>query len=234
MLITAFILGFAGSLHCIGMCGPIALALPVRNNSVWARLQSSIIYNAGRIVTYAIAGMLFGLFGQSIAFAGYQRWLSISIGILILLMMALPKSFTEKFKLTKLAYRFIGAIKTKFASLFKQKTYTSLFSIGLLNGLLPCGLVYLGIAGAIATADVFKSALFMMLFGLGTLPAMMSMNFAAKFVTPNFRLKITKAMPVLVVTMALLFIIRGMNLGIPYLSPQLTVPEDKMHNCCAK
>lgn len=234
MFTTAFILGFAGSLHCIGMCGPIALALPMQSNTISARVTSSLIYNAGRIFTYAIAGMLFGLIGQSIAFAGYQRWLSISIGILILIFMILPKSVAEKFRVTQFAYTFIFKIKSQFAALFKQKTYASLFSIGLLNGLLPCGLVYLAIAGAIATADVYQSAIFMMLFGLGTLPAMMSLNFAGNYITKNFRSSINKAIPVFVVMMAMLFILRGMNLNIPYISPQLTTPTDKVHNCCKK
>lgn len=232
MFTTAFILGFAGSLHCLGMCGPIAVALPVKDNTTASRVSASLIYNAGRIFTYALAGMLFGLIGQSIAIAGYQRWISISIGVLILLFMILPKSFSDKFRVTQFAYSFIFKIKSKFAALFKQKTNASLFAIGLLNGLLPCGLVYLAIAGAIATADVYLSAIFMMLFGLGTLPAMMSLNFAGNYITKNFRAKINKAIPVFVVMMAVLFILRGLNLNIPYLSPQLTTPTDKVHNCC--
>ena len=234
MLLTAFLLGLAGSLHCIGMCGPIALALPVKNSSMSARIESSVIYNGGRILTYALAGILFGIIGQSIAFAGYQRWLSISLGVLILLFMFLPKSVSDKFRVTQLAYGYIAKIKSGFASLFKQKNNTSLFTIGLLNGLLPCGLVYLAIAGSIAMADVYNSALFMVMFGLGTLPAMMGINFAANFITLKLRSKITKVVPVFVAGVALLLILRGMNLGIPYLSPELTVQNDKAHNCCVR
>ena len=232
MFTTAFLLGLAGSLHCIGMCGPIAMALPIRDQSFFGKLFSASTYNIGRILIYTTAGMLFGLAGQSIAVAGYQRYLSITLGLLIILFMVLPKSISEKFTITKFAYRGVYKLKSKFGALLQNKSYRSLFTIGLLNGLLPCGLVYLAVAGAIATADVFKSAVFMALFGLGTLPAMMAMNFAGNYLTQNLRARFNKAIPVFIFAMGLLLILRGMNLNIPYLSPQLTQPADVTHNCC--
>jgi hypothetical protein len=234
MFTTAFLLGLAGSLHCIGMCGPIAVALPIHNQSFFGRLLSGLTYNAGRILVYSLAGMAFGLAGQTIALAGYQRYLSIALGALIILFMVLPKSMSDKFTVTQYAYGWVYKLKSKFAVLLKQKSYRSLFTIGLLNGLLPCGLVYLAIAGSIATADVFKSAAFMALFGLGTLPAMLAMNFAGNYLTQNLRAKFNKAVPVFIFAMGLLLILRGMNLNIPYLSPQLTQPTDVTHNCCHK
>lgn len=234
MFTTAFLLGLAGSLHCIGMCGPIAMALPISDKSLFGKLLSSLTYNAGRILIYTLAGMAFGLAGQSIAVAGYQRYLSITLGLLIILFLVLPKSITDKFTLTKFAYRWVYKLKSDFGMLLQQKNYRSLFTIGLLNGLLPCGLVYLAIAGSIATADTFKSAAFMALFGLGTLPAMLAMNFAGNYLTQNLRSKFKRAIPVFIFAMGLLLILRGMNLNIPYLSPQLTQPTDVTHNCCHK
>lgn len=231
---AALALGFLGSFHCIGMCGPITLALPLSSNSWIQKIIGAFIYNFGRVLTYSLLGAFFGLVGKSFVIAGYQQILSLTLGIAILIMVLLPNQVASKFKITSFIFSYIGKLKQKLGLLFQKKSMKSLFFIGTLNGLLPCGLVYLGVAGAIATGDINKGALFMATFGLGTIPAMFLVSLAGNFIGLNIRNKIQKAVPIFVSAMALLLILRGMNLGIPYLSPQFSDKDATKHSCCHK
>ncbi|HLK29649.1 MAG TPA: sulfite exporter TauE/SafE family protein [Puia sp.] len=233
IFLTAFVMGLIGSFHCIGMCGPLALSLPINSNYFWPKFSGALIYNIGRIITYSFFGLVFGSVGKTVALFGFQQWLSIILGILIIAFIILPKRITafdgNKFLLTRLS-----KLREKLGKLLFQKNHSSLFSIGLLNGLLPCGLVYMAVAGATAAGDVFKSIFFMAFFGLGTLPMMWSVAFFGNFVNINIRQKIRKAYPYMMLMMACLLIIRGMGLGIPYLSPKVNAEKKTIYNCCVK
>lgn len=220
-VIAAISLGFLGSFHCIGMCGPIALALPIKKET--SAVQKSfliILYNFGRIVTYSSFGLLFGLIGQSINLLGFQQVFSVSVGLLVLIGVFLPASFYQRYKITSTFYRFFDKLKHIFSNLFINGNPKSLFTIGLINGFLPCGLVYLAIAGSLVSGNVFNSVLFMMGFGLGTLPMMLLVSSVTNIVTVSFRNTIRRTIPVMTVVMAVMLIMRGLNLGIPYISPK--------------
>ncbi len=234
ILFTALTLGFLGSLHCVGMCGPIALALPLVNNTSMSRFMGIIIYNFGRIFIYMLLGIMFGLLGKTFIIAGYQQALSITLGVLILIAILLPRRYTQNFKLGSVIFKPIAKVKASLGKLFAKRSYSSLFSIGVLNGLLPCGLVYTAVAGAIAVAEPLKAGLFMALFGLGTLPAMLSLSLAGQKISVGVRNSFKKVVPVFVVAMALMLIMRGMNLGIPYISPALDKTNCTVHRCCHK
>lgn len=234
LILAAVTLGFLGSFHCVGMCGPIALALPLDRSSSLSKFSGALIYNIGRMFMYALLGGIFGLVGESFVIAGYQQLASITLGVAILIMVLLPNQVFGRFKLTQFIYSYISKLKQQLSLLFKKNSLKSLFFIGTLNGLLPCGLVYLGIAGAIATGNSVDGAVFMALFGLGTLPAMLSVALLGNSISINFRNKIKKAVPFFVMTMAVLLILRGMNLGIPYVSPQLSSSKPIAHKCCHK
>src|SRR4051812_29479834 len=182
-LFAALTLGFLGSFHCVAMCGPIALALPLDRSSMFSKSIGALLYNAGRLITYIILGSIFGLLGQSIVIAGYQQALSITLGVLILLGLLLPASTTNKINFMSVPALFIGRLKQKLRALFSTNSYSSLFLIGTLNGLLPCGLVYLGIAGAIASGNALQGGMFMLAFGLGTLPAMLLLALAGQSIS---------------------------------------------------
>lgn len=233
-LLTAISLGFLGSFHCIGMCGPIALALPVNRTSTFSAVIGTLIYNLGRITTYAVLGLFFGLLGQGFVIAGWQSSLSIALGVLILVLLIFPRLF-KGYTNFGFVYQFVAKLKEQLRKLFHVSSLPSLFSIGLLNGLLPCGLVYMGVAGAVATGDVIQGALFMAAFGLGTLPAMLVLSVAKGYIGVSVREKMRKAVPVFVAGMAILLILRGMNLGIPYLSPKMQTNNGVVcHHCCKK
>ena len=231
LILAAFTMGLLGSFHCVGMCGPLALSLPLNSDSFWSKFSGSLLYNAGRIVTYSVFGLVFGAIGKSVALFGYQQWLSIVLGVLIIFFIILPKRITV-FKKNNIVLHFLEKLRASLGQLFLKKNCASLFSIGLLNGLLPCGLVYMAAAGAVATGDIMNSILFMAFFGLGTLPMMWSVAFFGNYVSVSIRQKIRKAYPYLMMVMACLLILRGMGLGIPYISPKVGVETKTAQRCC--
>jgi hypothetical protein len=229
VLIAAFFLGGIGSMHCIGMCGPIALSLPVVSTSHLSRFVSTLLYNAGRILTYAMMGAVFGTIGMTFRLFGFQQLLSITLGILILFFIFFPKN---QYARENLITKMLKKIRSSLGNLFLKKNYQSVFSIGLLNGLLPCGLVYIAIAGATETASSFRSSLFMAAFGLGTLPLMWTLSFFGSFISIKIRTGIKRLYPVFMIAVAVLLILRGLNLKIPYLSPSLNNSNNKERIDC--
>lgn len=221
---TGFLVGLLGSFHCVGMCGPIALALPVFGESKFNLIIGRLLYNLGRIITYSVMGFLFGLLGNRVILFGLQQNLSITLGILILFYVLTPKKLKAKLSELTIYKSITNFIKTNFAKLISKKSHNSLFTIGLLNGLLPCGFVYVGIAGAISTGDSINGAVYMCLFGLGTTPIMFLTSMIGKVLTFNLRRKINKLIPAFTFLLAVLFILRGLNLGIPYISPKFEYP----------
>jgi len=231
LIIAAFMMGLLGSFHCVGMCGPIALSLPLKHDSDCAKFFGALFYNSGRIITYSVFGFIFGLIGKSVALFGYQQWLSIILGVLIIFFIILPKRFSS-FQNQNFILAFLQKLRSALGRLFSKKNFSSLFSIGLLNGLLPCGLVYMAAAVAVSTGDVANSILFMAFFGLGTLPMMWSIAFFGNYISVGIRQKIRKAYPYMMTLLACLLILRGMGLGIPYVSPK---GENRVvQNCCAR
>jgi uncharacterized protein len=185
--ISALTIGFLGSFHCAGMCGPIALMLPQSAGSSVNLILSRTIYNAGRIFTYVILGTLFGLLGVAMALKGFQRELSVITGSLILLTIILHSINKNWFTIFNTTNAFHGYIRTGLKKLFAKKNRLSLFLIGVLNGLLPCGFVYLAIAGASSAGSVTGSAVYMLLFGLGTFPMMAAIALLANLFGQKFR-----------------------------------------------
>lgn len=233
---TGFIVGFVGSLHCVGMCGPIALALPVFGESKLQVFLGRLLYNLGRIITYSILGALFGLFGSRLILFGLQQYVSIAIGALILLYVLIPRKIKTRVSELSFYTAIVKFLKTNFSKLISKRTNRSLFTIGLLNGILPCGFVYVGIAGAVSTNGWIEGALYMALFGLGTTPIMFATAMLGKVINFNLRAKINKLIPTFAAILALLFILRGLNLGIPYISPKFEYPAAKTEiqevDCC--
>lgn len=211
--------GFLGSFHCIGMCGPLALALPGSDRGTPYLIWSRTVYNLGRVVTYSTLGLAVGLLSKMISISGFQRWLSISVGVLILLGLTVS-AFRSKLNQWK-AYpaQFMKKATKSIKTLFQKGTIGSLFLIGLLNGLLPCGFVYMGLMTALTTGTVLKSVYFMVGFGLGTIPAMFTASIASGFISLSLRRRLKNYSPYFMALVGILLIIRGLNLAIPFLSP---------------
>jgi len=215
------------------MCGPILLALPSGSNTDIKFIAGRIFYNLGRVITYSLFGLFFGFIGKGFAIFGFQRWVSISIGIIVLIYIFLPLKFKKVFLNIHFFSYITGKLKLLFGKLFQKKSLSAMLLIGIINGLLPCGFVYMGIAGSLAMGDAFRGMLFMTLFGLGTIPAMLTSSFIFNYISLSTRQKIIRLLPVFAIILALIFILRGLNLGIPYISPKLDMHKTEMKkDCC--
>ncbi|MBW8334731.1 MAG: sulfite exporter TauE/SafE family protein [Prolixibacteraceae bacterium] len=217
--ITPLTIGLIGSFHCIGMCGPIVVALPLKKHNLISKISGAVLYNSGRVITYSILGILFGLLGQGIQMAGFQQWTSILLGAAMIISVLFPFVFREKITIGNLFTGFSARLITRLRKLFTDRSYFSLLMIGLLNGLLPCGLVYVAIAGAIGSGTVLNGAIFMMLFGIGTIPLLLIATLASDAIGQRVRSKMQRVVPYFVFLLGVLFILRGMSLGIPVISP---------------
>lgn len=214
ILYSAAALGLLGSFHCLGMCGPLALAIPGDNPA------RAIFYHIGRVLTYTFLGIFSGVVGDLLRIAGFQQWMSILSGILILVIVWLP---TQYFSFSSIPlYRWIGDASGK-------KGVSMMLLSGMANGLLPCGLVYVAMAGSLSANNALGSALYMTTFGLGTLPMLLLLAFAGKILPVSSRSFFRKSIPYAASLVACLLIVRGMNLGIPYLSPKM---DKGQAECC--
>ena len=234
-LSAALTLGLITGLHCVGMCGPLALALPGVGRGRAAYVLGRILYNLGRATTYAAMGVLAGLAGRSFALGGFQRHVSVAAGILLLAGVILYYSGASNRLLARLgAFSAFARIQALWARMFRHRSFTGLFALGLVNGLLPCGPVYVALAAAAATGGVARGALFMFVFGLGTLPRMLAVSLAGGLIQLPLRRKLQKLVPVSAGAVAILLIVRGLALGIPFLSPpaQATEIGGSPHACC--
>lgn len=219
LIISALGLGLASGFHCIGMCGPIALSMGFTKKQSANYYLQNVTYQLGRISTYSVLGAVLGIVGETFEMAGFQRILTISVGILLIIMAFFSfggKDFASKIPLFS---KFLFKIKYKLSSLLQRADYKSRFSTGVLNGFLPCGMVYMALTASLASGGIWQGALFMMLFGLGTFPFMFAVVLAGNLMNQAFRLKVLKIIPVLMIILGGLFVIRGMEIGIPYLSP---------------
>lgn len=231
-ILAGFGIGLLGSFHCVGMCGPIALMLPVKTTDPFLKSFRSILYNLGRACSYAALGLLSGFIGQKMALLGFQQALSIIVGSLILLWVwsSKFKSFSN-FRIPFLSIP-IAKFKNRLAYLLhQQKSSFSFFSIGLLNGLLPCGLVYMALAAALATGSVWGAALLMFLFGLGTMPLMLILMLSGTAVSSLFRNKVRTLMPYMLSFTALILVMRGLNIEIPFLNAGVQNTSSNTINC---
>jgi len=229
---SALIMGLVGNLHCVGMCGPIALAVPFKSENKFSRLLSILVYNLGRVIVYASFGVVFGFLGKGVEIIGLQQYLSVIIGVLIILAVFLPLLFKKINLINSSLFSWVGSLKSAFRSRFGKKTYRSLFVMGMLNGFLPCGLVYMAAAGSVISGTWYFGALYMTLFGIGTLPAMVLLPYYSQYIKAPFRLKMKRLVPVFMILMGGYFILRGANLGIPYLSPKVTIENTSCNLKC--
>lgn len=229
IIAAGFIIGIMGSMHCIGMCGPLAIMLHtnVKGNAI----VNGIFYNAGRIVTYSLLGILFATIGSTFISAGFQQAVSIITGIIIILLLVTPEKIKRKVNTSTIIAGFTNKLKAAWAKIIPQQSKIGLFTGGLLNGLLPCGLVYVALAAALNTGSVVNGALFMAMFGLGTVPAMFAVSTAGNFFGMQQRIRIRKILPVFTFVIAVLLIVRGLDLGIPYVSPHIS-NEGTVMECC--
>jgi len=219
MLYSAVLFGLIGSFHCVGMCGPIAFMIPIDRQRKVRGIWQTTLYHGGRVFSYSLIGALFGLLGKGFYFFGLQQQISIAVGLVMILSILAPKLFS-RFSITKPIFRFTNRIKNALGQSLKKKESSTFFTIGFLNGLLPCGLVYMAMIASLTSTSVWEGMLYMALFGLGTVPLMTAMVILGNLTGYINRQKIQKVIPYAVVIIGCFFVLRGLGLGIPYISPE--------------
>ncbi|KFF09485.1 sulfite exporter TauE/SafE family protein [Chryseobacterium luteum] len=234
LILSAIALGFASGFHCIGMCGPIALSMGLTKKQATNFYLQNLTYQFGRIFTYSLLGAILGIVGEGFEMAGFQQYLTIIAGILLIIMALF--SFGGKDFASKIPFlsKFLFSVKSNLGRLLQKADYRSRFTTGLLNGFLPCGMVYMALTASLAAGGIWQGASYMALFGLGTLPFMFAVVLAGNLMNQAFRIKILKAVPVIMIILGGLFILRGLELGIPYISPRaeaMTVSKDHNGSC---
>ncbi|WP_346882548.1 sulfite exporter TauE/SafE family protein [uncultured Algibacter sp.] len=232
MWLSAIILGLLGSFHCVGMCGPIVFLLPVDRSNSWKKVTQIFSYHFGRLLAYSSIGLIFGFIGNSFSIFGLQQQLSIAIGVIMIVLAILPAHMMRKFSLVKLLYVIVQKVKTKLGVTLKKKSTNAFLTIGFFNGLLPCGLVYVAVFAAIALGNTFYGSLYLFLFGLGTIPLMTTAIYLGAILSTTVKNRIRKSIPIFIVLFGCLLILRGMGLGIPYVSPKPMIETvDSKYSC---
>ncbi len=225
------LMGFTGSLHCAGMCGPIVWIMPFQAFNGLKKAAALALYHAGRISVYAVMAVILHSF-KNLFDPKVQQYISIALGVTLLvvgLLTFIPNHYA------KLSLPWAGVVKKQLGNIIGRPGLSTLLMTGILNGLLPCGLVYMALSSTLASTSSWQSAAMMYVFGLGTLPMLISITLLKSklnFIrTPNMR----KMVPILVFSFGFLFVLRGMNLGIPYLSPKVAVEAHGIKSsCCHK
>lgn len=220
IIIAAFLAGLAGSVHCIGMCGPLALSLPFNRFNASSKWTAIVLYNLGRVIAYSLIGLIVGLLGRGINWFGLTQIISILLGSIILISLIVPKlikrsrinfpSWINKYPIKALQV------------LIKKQQVGWMFLVGLMNGFLPCGLIYMAVAAALVAGTVGNAVLFMIAFGLGTMPAMIILVIAAQKISPIKRAALQRIIPLITLLIGVVLILRGLNLDIPFISPYLS------------
>ena len=231
MFFSAFLLGLISSFHCVGMCGPLAMSVPVQHLPTQTKNFSILLYHIGRVITYSIMGLLFGILGRHIFIAGIQQKVSIILGASIILIVLYQRIFKKSYT-PKVIQLFTYKLYSFIRFLWGKHSLSGTYLLGMANGLLPCGMVYFALAGALSSSSIEESVLFMLLFGLGTLPLMLSVHIiGATLLSFSLRNKARKLIPIFLASMGVLLILRGLNLGIPFISPILATESGKVISC---
>ena len=214
----AFLMGLLGSLHCAVMCGPIALGMPFQKKSFLQSAMQLLLYQLGRVLVYTILGIGVGSIGSSIRIFSNQKTLSITIGFVLIIVTALQFINLYRYRFSKIQNWLLNPLSKLMSHTFNLKLW-GLFA-GMLNGLIPCGMVYLALATALNTGNVRAGGIFMFLFGLGTTPLMLMISVGGIYLKKYIPFNTQKIIPWFMLFIGILLIFRSADLGIPFLSPR--------------
>ncbi|MFZ1530016.1 MAG: sulfite exporter TauE/SafE family protein [Ferruginibacter sp.] len=228
LYLSALLLGLGGSLHCLGMCGPLVMGMPFQQLAPHNKPGALLTYSVSKALAYGGMGVLMGLLGKGFELMNWQQVLSVIAGAIIILIALMPQIL----KRVHTNFFFQKQFAAVYASIQQNPSLKHFGILGFLNGLLPCGLVYTALAGSAVAASAGGGFLFMFLFGIGTAPALVALVLLKNKLSLNFRRNFARLSLVFSLLIGGLLIARGMNLGIPGVSPEFT--KGKVHNCCSK
>ncbi|CAG5004238.1 hypothetical protein DYBT9275_03328 [Dyadobacter sp. CECT 9275] len=217
-------MGLLSSFHCIGMCGPIALALPVHRGNKFQQFAGLTAYNTGRAITYSALGILTGTLATSLVWIGYFRYMSVGAGVLLLCYVLYSSRLEKHFNPPLFWQKQINRLKSGMKAMLGSKSFGGWFLLGSLNGLLPCGMVYLALVSSMATGSISGSATFMLLFGVGTWPMMMLTGYFKNLITPALRTRMRRLVPVMLSVAGIWLVVRGLAIEYPTTTKNNSIP----------
>lgn len=231
-MITGFIFGLISSLHCVGMCGPLTLLLPLDKKNEVKFIVQFILYILGKSSTYALFGILFGVIGRGFFLAGLQQNIAIVSGLMLMILAFIPEKRWIKFNFLTPLFKYTNKIKSEFHFILKSKSNFKFYILGFFNGFLPCGLVYLSLFSALRFTTIGEVTLYMFVFGLGTLPLLFLFNRSSNFIKNKWNVTFQKIIPFFIFFIGLMMVLRGLSLNIPYVSPNIiNLQVQKQSNC---
>ena len=214
-----FTAGVLGSIHCVGMCGgfPIAVSSVPKKCRI-SKVSSHLLYNIGRVFTYAFLGILAGYLGLRIerlgTFLGGQVILSSLAGTFMIYFGLQIAGLIGEKNIPGFT-PFYNLLKKIMATFLTQGKFSGSFYLGIFNGFLPCPLVYGFLLAAAASGSPIRGALVMLSFGFGTIPAMLTLGGLGEFITPRIKARLSRFPGYLVLIFGLITLARGI---LPYLS----------------
>ncbi len=229
--LMVFLMGFTGSLHCAGMCGPIIWIMPFQVFSGFKRVLAIAMYHIGRISVYALMAIVLHSF-KELFNPRVQQYVSVFSGVLLLIagIITFIPGHKIKFKLP-----WSEQVKTMLGKVIGNPGLGAITSAGILNGLLPCGLVYMALSATMVMPTAREAAMLMYVFGIGTVPMLVGITLLKSRIKLIKSGNINKFAPLIVFSFGLLFVLRGLNLGIPYVSPKVEMTSKEVKSsCCHK
>jgi len=206
MFLTAFMLGLAGSLHCIGMCSPLVMAA---TNLRGSHFVNRLVYNMGRVFSYGLLGLIAATFGSLFQFNGFQQVLSSVLGVFLILAGVIGLTYLKIPFLTNFTLAFTGKIKKTFSKFLSKKSISSLALMGMLNGVLPCGLTSIAIAYCISLSTPQEGFLFMLIFGAATLPVMLGLTSVFQIFIKKLNISFHRVSTITMILLGVLLISRS-------------------------
>ena len=213
MWLTALVIGFAGSMHCLGMCSPLAMAVTSRNRSAFI---NRALYNGGRISTYALMGALVSGLGAMLPLSKYQNIISIVMGLTLLL---IGVGAVREIRIPGLTWgiqRLTGGLKLLFAEYLQRKNRGAIVMLGALNGLLPCGLTFIALTWCVSLRGPLDGFNFMLLFGAGTLPVMLGFTSIIPALARKLNWSLQKLTTTMLILSGCVLILRVFIIHIPH------------------
>jgi uncharacterized protein len=205
MWITALLMGLAGSLHCVGMCSPLSVAISGITKRAWI---NRLVYNGGRIFTYGIAGAIVSSLGILIPPGNAQDIISLTLGVLLIIAGVAGIKGIQIPALTVVMGRVVAFLRTQFSVYIKRKNFWSTWMLGMLNGLLPCGLTFIALTFCLTLQGPVSGFNFMILFGAGTLPAMIGLPSLLTFAANKFHFSLSRALTLLLLVSGSVLIVK--------------------------
>ena len=216
MIALALSIGFLGSLHCVGMCGPLVWGtMQLNQQSKTSKAFQILLYTISKAFAYGLLGLLVGAIGEFLFIGNTQKYFSIGAGIVLIGLFVLSLDVEKALFKIPAFKNFYNKSFQSISKMIQSYGDKSVVVIGFFNGLLPCGLVYLALAGSLLYPSPIASGTFMFIFGLGTIPALLGVGLGFSLLQGKWRQQLRMVFPVVQLLVGVILIYRGIVVQAP-------------------